>query len=183
MKQFFTKRVRPTSGCEFVTSPHFPDEAQGRFLLNNTIGVQGVLQHTVAAAGSGFEGREIEPLLLSTDPNFRPVDMEFGPDGALYLTDWQEALVGHMQYSIRDPGRDRAHARIWRVTYPSRPLLTPAKIAGEPLAKLLEILKHPEQRTRIRAKQEIATRPAADVAAAVGRWVAGLDVKDRKSVV
>ncbi len=178
MKQFFPKRVRPTSGCEFVTSRHFPDEAQGLFLLNNTIGVQGVLQHTVTAVGSGFEGKEIEPLLLSDDVNFRPVDMEFGPDGALYITDWQEALIGHMQYSIRDPLRDSSHARIWRVTYPARPLVPLTAIAGEPVEKLLEVLRLPEQRTRIRAKQELATRPATAVTAAVSRWVEGLNSAD-----
>ena len=175
MKQWFPKRVRPTSGCEFVSSRHFPDEAQGIFLLNNTIGVQGVLQHRRTAVGSGFEGEEIEPLLLSSDRNFRPVDMEFGPDGALYLTDWQEALIGHMQYSLRDPLRDRSHARIWRITYPSRPLVPVARIAGEPIEHLLELLRLPEDRTRIRAKQELALRPRAEVIAAVQRWAAPLD--------
>ncbi|MFO1448935.1 MAG: PVC-type heme-binding CxxCH protein [Opitutaceae bacterium] len=175
MKQWFPKRVRPTSGCEFVTSRHFPDEAQGRFLLNNTIGVQGVLQHTRRAVGSGYEGVEIEPLVLSDDRNFRPVDMEFGPDGALYIADWQEALVGHMQYSLRDPLRDRSHARIWRVTYPSRPLVPIAAIAGEPIERLLDLLKLPEDRTRIRAKQELAQRPRAEVVAALARWMAPLN--------
>ncbi|MDQ3623370.1 MAG: plastocyanin/azurin family copper-binding protein [Verrucomicrobiota bacterium] len=178
MKQWFPKRVRPTSGCEFVSSRHFPDEAQGNFLLNNTIGVQGVLQHKVREAGSGYEGEEITPLVLSDDPNFRPVDMEFGPDGALYLTDWQDALIGHMQYSIRDPLRDRAHARIWRVTYPARPLLRPAPIAGEPIESLLETLKQPEDRTRLRAKQELSGRPAKEVLVALGKWTAALDPKD-----
>jgi len=175
MKHWFPKRVRPTSGGEFVASRHFPDEAQGNYLLNNVIGVQGVLQHKVRAVGSGYEGEEIEPLVLSDDPNFRPVDLKFGPDGALYIVDWQEALIGHMQYSIRDPQRDRHHARIWRVTYPSRPLLTPAPIAGEPIERLLELLKVPEDRTRIRAKQELARRPAGEVLAALARWTAALD--------
>lgn len=178
LRQWFPKRVRPTSGCEFVTSRHFPDEAQGRFLLNNTIGVQGVLQHKVREVGSGYEGEEIEPLLISTDPNFRPVDMEFGPDGALYITDWQEALIGHMQYSIRDPLRDRSHARIWRITYPSRPLVPITPIAGEPIDRLLDVLKLPESRTRLRAKQELATRPPKDVLTAVDRWINRLDRQD-----
>ena len=85
MPQWIQMRVRPTSGCEFVSSRHFPDDAQGRYLLNNVIGVQGILQHTVAEKESGFVGTEIEPLLMSDDKNFRPVDMEFGPDGAFYL--------------------------------------------------------------------------------------------------
>ena len=39
----------------------------------------------------------------------------------------------------RDPSRDRTHGRIYRVTYDGRPLLTPAKIAGEPIERLLEV--------------------------------------------
>ena len=127
MKQWFPKRVRPTSGCEFVSSRHFPPEAQGNFLLNNVIGFQGVLQHTVKEVGSGFEGKEIEPLLYSTDRNFRPVDLEFGGDGALYIVDWFNPLIGHMQHSLRDPNRDKSHGRIWRVTANGRDLLTPPR--------------------------------------------------------
>jgi len=175
LKQWFPKRVRPTSGGEFVASRHFPDEAQGNYLLNNAIGVQGVLQHTVRAVDSGYEGKEIEPIVLSDDTNFRPVDLEFGPDGALYLVDWQEALIGHMQYSIRDPLRDKLHARIWRVTYPSRPLVVPAKIAGESIEHLLALLTLPEDRTRIRAKQELARRNPQAVTTALATWMRSLD--------
>ncbi|HEY2574626.1 MAG TPA: PVC-type heme-binding CxxCH protein, partial [Verrucomicrobiaceae bacterium] len=173
MQQFFPKRVRPTSGCEFVSSRHFPDEAQGRFLLNNCIGVQGVLQHEVKAVGSGYEGKEIEPLVLCDDTNFRPVALRFGPDGALYIVDWQDALVGHMQYSLRDPLRDHKQARIWRVTYPSRPLIKPPQIAGEKIEKLLELLKEPEYRTRERVKQELSMRDSKEVMHALNEWLGG----------
>ena len=80
--------------------------------------------------GSGFAADPVDPLLQSSDPNFRPVDIEFGPDGSLYLCDWYNPLVGHMQHSIRDPNRDHTHGRIWRVHYTKRPLVKPAKIAG-----------------------------------------------------
>jgi glucose/arabinose dehydrogenase/uncharacterized cupredoxin-like copper-binding protein len=170
MQQWFPKRVRPTSGCEFVSSGHFPDSAQGDFLLNNCIGVQGILQHKVKDAGSGFEGTEVEPLLLSDDPLFRPVAMTFAPDGSLYVIDWAEALIGHMQYSIRDPLRDKAHGRIWRITYPGRPLVKAPVIAGEPVEALLELLKEPEDRTRERVKQELSTRDSKEVVAALEQW-------------
>lgn len=178
MPQWIQMRVRPTSGCEFVSSRHFPSEAQGRYLLNNVIGVQGVLQHTVAEQDSGFAGKEIEPLLLSDDKNFRPVDMEFGPDGALYLVDWHEPLIGHLQYSIRDPQRDKTHGRIYRVTYPGNPLLKPAKIAGASIEELLNLLKEPEDRTRQRAKTELGSRPVDQVIAALVKWTKALNRAD-----
>ena len=158
MQQWFPKRVRPTSGCEFVSSRHFPDEAQGRFLLINCIGVQGILQHEVREMGSGFEGKEIEPLVLSDDPLFRPVAMTFAPDGSLYVIDWAEALIGHMQYALRDPLRDKTHGRIWRITYPERPLVSDPKIAGQPLKTLIGLLTTHEDRTRERVRQELSTR-------------------------
>ena len=36
------------------------------------------------------------------DLNFGSVDLEFVPDGSLYVTDLQNALTGHLQHSSRD---------------------------------------------------------------------------------
>ena len=33
-----SNNVRPTSGIEFVSSRHFPDDVQGDVLINNNIG-------------------------------------------------------------------------------------------------------------------------------------------------
>ena len=178
LKQFIKKRVRPTSGIEVVSSHHFPPNAQGNLLLNNCIGFLGVLQHKVYDDGSGFRGEEIEPILQSADGNFRPVDFEFGPDGALYIVDWHNALVGHMQHNVRDPNRDKVHGRIWRVTYPARPLATPPRIAGESLVNLLEVLKDPILRTRHHARMELRLHPTKEVVKALGGWVGRLDVND-----
>ncbi|MDX1952781.1 MAG: GDSL-type esterase/lipase family protein [Verrucomicrobiota bacterium] len=178
MKQWFKMRVRPTSGCEFVSSRHFPESAQGNFLLNNVIGFQGVLQHTTKEDGSGFAGTEIEPLIQSSDRNFRPVDMEFAPDGSFFICDWHNVLVGHMQHSIRDPLRDTTRGRIWRITYPERPLVKPAKIAGESIENLLNLLKVYEDRTRYRVRIELRERPTDQVMAALDKWIGKLDPKD-----
>src|SRR5262249_49074167 len=130
MEQFLKMQWRPTCGCELVSSRNFPDETQGDYLLNNCIGFQGILRYHVSEDKSGFHADPIEPLLRSSDPCFRPVDLEFGPDGALYVLDWFNPLVGHMQHSLRDPNRDTLHGRIWRISYKERPLLSPAKIEG-----------------------------------------------------
>ena len=91
------------------------------------------------------------------------------------MVDWHNALIGHLQHNLRDPSRDHSHGRIWRVTRKDRPLVEPAKIAGEPIPALLELLKTPEDRTRYRARRELAARESGEVISAVGTWVAGLD--------
>ena len=79
--------------------------------------------------------------MRSSDPNFRPVALQFGPDGALYVVDWFNPLIGHMQHSLRDPNRDHTHGRIWRITYQRRPLVEKPKIAGATVPELLDLLK------------------------------------------
>ncbi len=170
--------VRPTSGLEFISSRHFPEDIQGDLIINNTIGFLGTKQHQVFEDTVGFVTKWRQDLIVSTDRNFRPVDMEIAPDGSLYVADWHNILIGHMQHNARDPLRDHVHGRIYRVTYPSRPLVTPAKIDGAGIPELLENLKLPEYRTRYRTRRELRGRDKQEVAAAVERWVAGLDKND-----
>src|SRR5690606_14519646 len=167
-------RVRPTSGLEFVSSRHFPDDVQGDMLINNTIGFLGTKQHALVEDGTGYVSRHRQDLLWSDDPNFRPVDMEFAPDGSLYVVDWHNVLIGHMQHNARDPFRDHVHGRIYRVTYPSRPLVEPAKVAGADIRTLLDNLKLPEYRPRYRSRRELRGRPADEVVSAVQERVAEL---------
>ncbi|WZO95955.1 GDSL-type esterase/lipase family protein [Isosphaeraceae bacterium EP7] len=178
MKPFFPQRTRPCPGTEIVSSKHFPDEMQGNYLVGNVIGFQGILNYKMRDEESGFGAEEVEPIVSSSDPNFRPSDLEMGPDGALYFLDWQNPIIGHMQHNLRDPGRDRIHGRIYRVTAKGRPLSISPKIAGEPLPKLFDLLKETEDRVRYRVKLEIGDRKTEDVLAALGPWVAGLDKAD-----
>jgi len=175
----YQQRTRPCPGTEILSSRHFPENLQGNLLVANVIGFLGILQYKMADKDSGFAGAEVEPIIQSDDPNFRPADLKIGPDGALYFLDWQNPIIGHLQHHLRDPSRDRTHGRIYRVTCPDRPLLTPAKISGEPIPKLLELLKAPEDRTRYRVKIELSARKTADVTAALKSWTAALDPADR----
>ncbi|WP_025762407.1 PVC-type heme-binding CxxCH protein [Dyadobacter tibetensis] len=171
-------RVRPTSGLEFISSRHFPDDVQGDFLINNTIGFLGTKQHTLKDDGTGYASRHRKDLIVSTDRNFRPVDMEFAPDGSLYVIDWHNILIGHMQHNARDPLRDHSHGRVYRITYPGRPLVKPAKIHGASLDVLFDNLKLPEYRARYRTRAELRGRDQKQVLAKAKTWVAGLDKND-----
>ena len=174
-------RVRPTSGVEFVSSRHFPDEVQGDVIICNNIKYQGAKQHKMTRDGEvGYRGDQRFDLFKSSNINFRPVDLEFAPDGSLYVTDWSNVLIGHMQHSARDPKRDKVHGRIYRITYPSRPLVPVAKVADASIDELLENLKLPEIRTRYRTRRELRGRNADEVLAAITKWVTGLDSENPK---
>ena len=171
-------RVRPTSGLEFVSSRHFPDEVQGDLLINNTIGFLGTKQHILVDDGTGYKSSHRQDLIKSEDLNFRPVDMEFAPDGSLYVADWHNILIGHMQHNARDPLRDHVHGRIYRVTYPSRPLVKLAEVSGASIEVLLNNLMLPEYRTRYRTRRELRGRQASEVLSSIKQWTTKLDKND-----
>jgi putative heme-binding domain-containing protein len=176
--QVYQQRTRPCPGVEILSSRHFPPENQGNLLVANVIGFQGILQYKVHETGSSLTATEVEPIVYSSDPNFRPSAIEVGPDGALYFLDWQNPIIGHLQHHLRDPSRDHTHGRIYRITCTDRPLLPPVQVAGASIRKLLELLKSPEDRVRYRARIELGGRDSDLVMTAVQKWVAGLDPKD-----
>lgn len=162
-------QVRPTSGLEIISSRHFPDEVQGDLIYCNAIGFLGIKQVKIqdAEGGTGWKTSHRHNLLQSSDGNFRPADLEFAPDGSLYVIDWHNVLIGHMQHNARDPLRDHVHGRIYRITYPSRPLVKAAPVAGAPVEALLENLKAPELRQRYRTRRELRGLGAEKVLPAV----------------
>jgi putative heme-binding domain-containing protein len=177
--QVYKQRTRPCPGATYLSSRHFPESMQGTLLVANVIvPTQGILQYKISDKDSSIAGTEMETFLESKDPNFRPSDLRVGPDGAVYFLDWQNPIIGHMQHNLRDPSRDRTHGRIYRVTYEGRELLKPKAIAGEPIDKLLDLLKEPEDGTRSRARIELGSRKTEDVIAAAKAWIEKLDKKD-----
>jgi glucose/arabinose dehydrogenase len=123
---------RKTSGPEFVENPHFPDEWQGLLVAGGYIN-NAVWTLKVEDDSAGFriiDHPTLPPLVQSTHGSFRPVDVKFGPDGALYLCDWYNPIIGHYQASFRHPDRDKQHGRIWRITAKGRSLLKEPQIVG-----------------------------------------------------
>jgi glucose/arabinose dehydrogenase/azurin/lysophospholipase L1-like esterase len=178
MKTLWDRPSRPSAGSTIMTSTHFPPEFWGDYLNPNVIGFQGIYRVKLTDDGSGIKGLRQKDIVQSSESNFRPIDTSVGPDGALYVIDWHNPLIGHLQSHLRDFNRDHVHGRIYRFTYEGRPLAVPPKIDGQPVAALLELLKRPENQIRNLAKIELGKHPAAEVIPAVKKWIAGLDPKE-----
>jgi putative heme-binding domain-containing protein len=175
----YKQRTRPCPAIEIVSSPHFPEDLQGNLLVGNVISMQGILQYRFQQKGESFpEAVETEPLVSSSDPNFRPSDIEIGPDGAIYFCDWQNPIIGHMQHNLRDPSRDRIHGRVYRVVMADRPLVKPVPVAARPVAEVVSLLSDPTDRVRYRARLELSGRREEEVVPAVRAWLAKLDRND-----
>ncbi len=171
-------RGRKCSGPDIVGTAHLPPEWQGVMLsggyINNTVWAL-----DIADEGAGFKITDRAPLLTSTDTAFRPVDVKIGPDGAIYLCDWYNPIIGHYQASFRHPGRDKTHGRIWRITYKGRPLVKPPRIAGAPLTELFENLKSPERWVREMTRLELMGREKDAVVKGLDAWWRALDMTSR----
>ena len=184
MKTLLTKEFRPVAANEILSSTHFPDDMQQDFLICNVIGFLGVKQYSLDRGDGGKRdygdvwGTPGKELLNADDRNFRPSDAIMGADGALYVADWHNMIIGHMQHNIRDPSRDHKHGRIFRLTVKDRPLQEPVAIDGQPIAALLNNLKHPANGVRHRTRVELSSRDSDEVLKAAQQWAANFDVND-----
>lgn len=162
-----------TTSIDIIGTRALPDELQGCALIGGYMGAV-VEAHRLEDAGAGFKSTQLPRLLKSSNNAFRPVDVSVGPDGAIYVADWFNPVIGHYQDSYADPKRDRSHGRIWRLTAKGREPVRQPNLAGMKPAQLLEQLRSPERWTRYQAKRLLFDAPTPSVIAAADSWAASL---------
>lgn len=167
---------RPSCGNELLQSGHFPEEVRGWYVTNQMKGWHGLRWYRLKQeGGSGYvsdQPRGEEELLTCSDMIFRPVAQQIGPDGALYVLDYYNPIVGHTTYNFRDPRYIKTYGRIWRITAKDRPLAWQPKIHGSEVEPLLEILEdEANYRWRYFARQELQQRKPEAVLSALRKWI------------
>jgi putative heme-binding domain-containing protein len=158
-------------GMEFVGSSHFPPEMQGRVVIGGYYG-NTLEQHELTLENGLWRSSLLPDLITTPNRVFRPVEIRGGPDGALYVADWYNPIIGHYQASYRHPDRDKAHGRIWRLTRTDRPLVTPPVLAGTSVPDLLEHLDSPERWTKYQVKRLLFGHDTQEVVPALDTWLA-----------
>ncbi|MHC4995408.1 MAG: plastocyanin/azurin family copper-binding protein, partial [Planctomycetota bacterium] len=167
-----------TCGADFVDMASFPADLHGGFVKARYKPTNKIEYHEWNEELGHYDENRTFDIIFSKNLSFIPVDIRFGPRGALYVCDWYNPVKGHSQYSLRDSRRDRRSGRIWRITAKGMPLIESPKIGQQSVPELLETLKRPETRIRYWARRELRERDPNEVRAALDRFVANLNPSD-----
>ena len=153
-----------------------------------------VNRNTLARNGSSLRAREEPDFLVSGDPWFRPVYLQAGPDGALYVADFYNKIIGHYEVPLDHPGRDRHRGRIWRISYRGSgsrrdvPLPVAGRVPGGglrrlPVEKLVGELGSRVLSRRALALDELERRPAVETAIVLRQRLRGVGGLSRAYVL
>lgn len=156
------------SGIVLHAAGDFPPEYRGNVFVGNVM-TSRINRDSIHHEGSTASAREEPDFVTTTDPWFRPVDLKLGPDGALYVADFYNRIIGHYEVPLDHPGRDRTSGRIWRIVYrgggaapsPARR----ADLSAEPPSRLVEALGDENLTRRVFAMNELVDRSGKDAVA------------------
>lgn len=117
---------------------------------------QRVLASRIEPDTSTFRTTDLEPPLIeSADQWFRPVDTRVGPDGAIYLADWYDTRLTHVD--PRD-NWDRERGRIYRLKVAEAKPVKPFDLGKLTTEELVPYLSHANKWFREVAHRLIADR-------------------------
>lgn len=152
------------SGTAFAddASGSFPAEFRDVAFLANPITSTINAVRIVRNADGSVTAQHLPDLLTSQDDWFRPVNMEFGPDGCLYIADWYNKIVSHNELPTTHPDRDKSSGRIWRIRHVSQKPREMPDFYQIKTGDLVTYLKSPSLWAKRAAWHQIADRPAAE---------------------
>lgn len=153
------------AGVAYVTGENFPKTYRGNLLSGNVM-TSRINRNSLVYHGSTIRAKEEMDFLSTDDPWFRPVDLVFGPDGAMYVADFYNRIIGHYEVDLYHPGRDRHRGRIWRIVYTGNDKSTkPAKkidLATADTKVLIEALGNSNLIVRQLATDQLTDRIGTD---------------------
>jgi putative membrane-bound dehydrogenase-like protein len=120
-------------GAMFYLGDNWPDHYRGTLFMCNTHGRR-VNNDRLVRSGSGYLGLHGDDFLFANNPWFRGIDLKYGPDGGVYLSDWTDLGECHDHDGVH-----RTSGRIYKVFHgkPKPPARADvAKLTDAQLVKL-----------------------------------------------
>ena len=136
----------------------FPREWENVALLANPITSTINSVHIVRNEDGSVSAKHLPDFLSCEDDWFRPVNIEFGPDGCLYIADWYNKIVSHNEVPRTHPDRDKSHGRIWRVRHTGADKRKVPDLTKAGAAELVKSLCSPFAWEKRAAMQQIVER-------------------------
>jgi len=131
-----------------------PHSFRGKYIAGDLLG-HGVYWHEIQPNGSTVRTTHGGELLTSADTWFAPTDVTMSPDGAIYVTDWNDARTAHPD---PDADWDRSNGRIFRIAPTDSKPAAVTDFATLSLQQLIELHQHPSQWFVRRARLELTRR-------------------------
>lgn len=154
------------AGIVYYQGGHFPPEYKDTIFLGNPV-TNRINHDRTERFGSTIRAIQQKDFLVSEDPWFRPVNLVLGPDGALYVADFYNCIIGHYEVPLTHPRRDRERGRIWRIVYkgentpPYRPPIADFTAAKD--EELIAALGHINPLVRTKAANQLVERGSSVV--------------------
>jgi putative heme-binding domain-containing protein len=164
------------AGITYYAAEQFPESYRDTIFVGNVV-TNRINHDKVQWHGSTPKGIEQPDFVWSEDNWFRPVDIELGPDGALYVADFYNRIIGHYEVPLTHPGRDRTSGRIWRIVHrgPDGKLPPPPGQIDRTKSTIDQLsieLDDPNLAVRLSAANQLVERGGKNVEAAMRRIVA-----------
>ncbi len=159
------------ASLEIIRSPQFPADWQGD-VITLDYRAHRVVRFKLTEQGSGYVTKEMPDIMRTTADSFRPIDIQLGPDGALYIADWSNPIIQHGEVDFRDTRRDKAHGRIWRVAAKGTKPVKNVNLAGLGNAALLDRLLAVSSYEQEQSRRVLVERGAEKVRPDLQSWTA-----------
>jgi len=160
------------TGAMIYLGDNWPDSYRGSLLTCNIHGHR-VNRDTLERSGSGYLARHAPDFLLANDPWFRGMELRYGPDGAVYLTDWSD--TGECHETDGDVAH-RENGRIYKVVYGTpAPVKVDLSILGDDELARLQLHKNEwyvRTARRILQERAAAGRPMDEAHAILSNYLA-----------
>jgi putative heme-binding domain-containing protein len=165
------------AGIAYYADVHYPKEYQSNFYIGDAVASR-VYRNSYTFKNSSPVGKLEEEFVLSEDPWFRPVDIKLGPDGALYIADFYNSIIGHYEVPLDHPKRDRIRGRIWRITYKGK-VNKLQDLTTASAEQLVDALAHENMVVRFAAADQLVDRIGKSAVPTVQNVIENEDARDR----
>jgi putative membrane-bound dehydrogenase-like protein len=124
------------AGAMIYQGDNWPDEFRQTVMMANIHGNR-LLFDRLERRGSGYVARHGDSFLMANDPWFRALTISYGPDGGVFVSDWNDWGECH-DYD----GAYRTSGRIYKITYGTPQVAKPFDLAKLPDSELVRLQLH-----------------------------------------